>query len=764
MITPLETFPFVSVSVADSASPKARNGDFDHLLSAVQDATSTSPDAIPEASAAEVSVALEHVLQTLADILQPLTFSLEAPAAPPGLTESPETLLANPGSLPNGSAAAFVPLLLRTSATETPRTPSTTLPRALESVQATTALLPQRLSLAPSPGDAAASSDLDAPGVDAEEAASTDLQEATDATSQEAAAGVQATLGALLAAQESLRPVVTTPAPGAASSAQSTETLPAGDVLPSLDSTARRQTRSLGLESTPPVTTAPARPLNAESPPQAEDAVPFAALLPAFAAPDTAAAPPPAAASTPSAAPTESTTPVDTRTDLQPSTPGVRPTDTVPTLVETTPAAPAVSGGKVALESAREPVEAVAAASPGVVPPLSAEAGLVTEPGRTPTHIAAPAPWPAAGESAAASLARQDAGHVPETEATAVAPDRRFAAAAQAGDSPDFNSPSTATTAPAATATPLPGAATAAQIALASPVRVSAPGAPVAPGSTPRARLALDNTLHSSIPLETAPLDSPPQGNTPSGTGDTTWAAATPQALAVPSPEFSEVPPLAPAPEQPGSVPESLSGLRPATDNRIPPEELPEAAPRAALSTVPATSEAPLFAVASPAESSVPEASDASLSSPPPPSDGLSVPPSWRLPRGAQTLLLHVHPPEFGPLLVHVRLQDKRLSASLQAESPEVEAILRANLPALQASLSQHGFDVQSIALSLTPDGFNTDFNSSAGGFSQQQSTFHAFTHEQPGPEGEARRSEPEPQRLFAEPRSYNRRLLDVLI
>ena len=40
-------------------------------------------------------------------------------------------------------------------------------------------------------------------------------------------------------------------------------------------------------------------------------------------------------------------------------------------------------------------------------------------------------------------------------------------------------------------------------------------------------------------------------------------------------------------------------------------------------------------------------------------------------------MLLHLEPRELGALLVQVRVSEKRLLASFQAQSPEAEALLR---------------------------------------------------------------------------------------
>ena len=91
-----------------------------------------------------------------------------------------------------------------------------------------------------------------------------------------------------------------------------------------------------------------------------------------------------------------------------------------------------------------------------------------------------------------------------------------------------------------------------------------------------------------------------------------------------------------------------------------------------------------------------------------PPSHALEdVARQWPRPLPSNTVLLHLEPQELGALLLQVRVNDKRLIASFQAQSPEAEALLRTHLPTLHASLSQHGFEVQPIAITLATEGFN---------------------------------------------------------
>jgi hypothetical protein len=136
----------------------------------------------------------------------------------------------------------------------------------------------------------------------------------------------------------------------------------------------------------------------------------------------------------------------------------------------------------------------------------------------------------------------------------------------------------------------------------------------------------------------------------------------------------------------------------------------------------------------------------------------------WPRPLPANTVLLHLEPRELGALLVQVRVHDKRLIASFRAQSPDVEALLRTHLPALHASLSQQGFEVQPIAVTAAADGFSAHMGAGSGAFTQQHSTFRAFAQDQPGSHMRDPRPEAEVSTMPQWPTARGSRLLDVLI
>ena len=152
----------------------------------------------------------------------------------------------------------------------------------------------------------------------------------------------------------------------------------------------------------------------------------------------------------------------------------------------------------------------------------------------------------------------------------------------------------------------------------------------------------------------------------------------------------------------------------------------------------------------------------------------LTVPPSqaledlgrpWPRPLPANTMVLHLEPRELGALLLQVRVHDKHLIASFQAQSPEAETLLRTHLPSLHESLSQHGFEVQPIAISLTAEGFNAHMGAGTGAFAHQQhSAFQAFAQDQQAASARERQSEVDLQRTPRRPTVQRPRLLDVVI
>jgi flagellar hook-length control protein FliK len=103
----------------------------------------------------------------------------------------------------------------------------------------------------------------------------------------------------------------------------------------------------------------------------------------------------------------------------------------------------------------------------------------------------------------------------------------------------------------------------------------------------------------------------------------------------------------------------------------------------------------------------------------------------WSRPFPANMVVLHLEPRELGALRLQVRVHDKRLIASLQAQSCEAETLLRTHLPSLHESLSQHGFEVQSIAITRAVEGFSAHMGTGTGAFAHQHSAFQAFAAEQ---------------------------------
>jgi hypothetical protein len=127
-------------------------------------------------------------------------------------------------------------------------------------------------------------------------------------------------------------------------------------------------------------------------------------------------------------------------------------------------------------------------------------------------------------------------------------------------------------------------------------------------------------------------------------------------------------------------------------------------------------------------------------------------------------VLLHLEPRELGTLLLQVRVNDKRLIASFQAQSPEAETLLRAHLPSLHESLSQHGFEVQPIAITRAAEGFSMHMDAGAGAFAHQHSAFHAFAEERQAANTGETQSEIDLQRTPRWPSAQRPRLLDVVI
>jgi flagellar hook-length control protein FliK len=82
-------------------------------------------------------------------------------------------------------------------------------------------------------------------------------------------------------------------------------------------------------------------------------------------------------------------------------------------------------------------------------------------------------------------------------------------------------------------------------------------------------------------------------------------------------------------------------------------------------------------------------------------------------------LLLQLQPPELGAMRIRVRLAQEQLSASFWADAPEVRSLLQAHLPTLHQNLSEQGFQVQQLSMSLTTG----DFAGHLGHSAQQYQT-----------------------------------------
>lgn len=137
---------------------------------------------------------------------------------------------------------------------------------------------------------------------------------------------------------------------------------------------------------------------------------------------------------------------------------------------------------------------------------------------------------------------------------------------------------------------------------------------------------------------------------------------------------------------------------------------------------------------------------------------------SWPSPLPANTVVLHLEPRELGALLLRVRVNDKRLTASFQAQSPEAETLLRSHLPSLHESLSQHGFEVQPIAISRAVEGFSAHMGAGTGTFAHQHSAFQAFAEDRQAAQTGETQSEVDLHRTPRWPSEQSPRLLDVVI
>jgi flagellar hook-length control protein FliK len=204
-------------------------------------------------------------------------------------------------------------------------------------------------------------------------------------------------------------------------------------------------------------------------------------------------------------------------------------------------------------------------------------------------------------------------------------------------------------------------------------------------------------------------------------------------------PEHKAFPASRPRPENQERVAATVPSIAPLATDSV----LPLASPRA-------TSHMPVAepAIAVPALS--------------PTSEDMARP--WSRPFPANMVVLHLEPQELGALRLQVRVHDKRLIASFQAQSPEVETLLRTHLPGLHESLSQHGFEVQSIAITRAVEGFSAHMGTGTGAFAHQHSAFHAFAAEQHTANAGEAQSEVELHSTPRWPSERRSRLLDVVI
>lgn len=688
MIAVAEIVPGVSLPVSEAQDPKISTGDFRQLLSEVQD---TPPLAV--AHTAEALQALDSVLQALAEILQPLTFSAPQGLPVPSSTEaSGQNLLGSDGTLLN-VPPALAPLLGLTASRGE-------------------ALLPLKTPFPPEASDAAGNVGLAL------------RQQVLQRTEQLAQSGDGA--GSELTGTASRTP------PEDAEEEVVVAGAPPWAALLSLYS---------AFQGGPPPAASPTAPGSTSADGTARTGVIAQARVPQA-----------LLQTTPDVAALLDLTAADTLLAVEESP--VFAQLLQPQEVSSQPAtAPVGVKLRVGAPAGVPPAALVLEATPGVAQPAvdqtSQFVGQVPG-GRPQPQREVPATGPAVPEpvvsGALATLASSEVHTTLQPE-----PGTSGSSSAPAPD-----------TEPAGEATPV-------HVALTTPGE--SPQAATAVVS-PAAREIPSRTLASiALPEQAQELTSVFDPSLSQTSGFTGGPAAGAASEAVPP--FPGVPSLPDSAARPGVVDQELRAASP----RRPEVRLDESQTATSQPQSPVEPEAELPL---PTPSGVPEPrlfsglstaatattlsqQDTAAATRSPGLDGINIPQPWRLPSASQTILLHIEPPEFGPLLVHVRVHEKRLMASIQAESPEVEAILRANLPALQAALSQHGFEVPPISLSLATDGLSTALGHSASGFSQQQSTFHAFAQWQ-GTDTDQQQSEPEPGRLFSELRPYKRRLVDVVI
>ena len=183
-------------------------------------------------------------------------------------------------------------------------------------------------------------------------------------------------------------------------------------------------------------------------------------------------------------------------------------------------------------------------------------------------------------------------------------------------------------------------------------------------------------------------------------------------------------------------------------------ETMPRVAPLATDSALP---------LASPrATSHIPSTEPASAVPPSHSLEDLGRP--WPHPLPTNTVVLHLEPRELGALLLQVRVNDKRLIASFQAQSPEAETLLRTHLPSLHEALTQHGFEVQPITITRAAEGFSTHMDAGTGAFAHQHSAFQAFVEDRQAANAGETQSEVDLHRTLRWSSEQRPHLLDVVI
>ena len=86
------------------------------------------------------------------------------------------------------------------------------------------------------------------------------------------------------------------------------------------------------------------------------------------------------------------------------------------------------------------------------------------------------------------------------------------------------------------------------------------------------------------------------------------------------------------------------------------------------------------------------------------------------------------------------------------------------HLPSLHESLSQHGFEVQPIAITRATEGFSAPMGAGTGAFAHQHSAFQGFAEDWRTANASESRDEVDLQRTPRWPAEQRSRLLDVVI